>query len=419
MNRFDDIFPEKVKEAFYSYNAGHLADEGWKLFVKNRRKKRGIILLIPFWARAASVLILLSAGSAFLYWTFYQQKGTGTVVVHTDSTEMKEARQETARETAAGGLKEPGQHAPVPKSAKPVTAVLAHVEKVPEATAGIRPEEKTTRQPDTDRYADRFIPEPVDRKFVVLSVKEKKKPAVLVPLKAEEGNRSLPEVDVSSYQKTSLMAGLSGMMAGVEDRIASTPGVSMGFYLEHRLNRSVAIRPGLALARHDYSLSDRYVGDRLLESSHDMSNMAGTIDSYDSHLEMLTMEVPVNLVFTLLERGEKRFFVSAGASTVFYLDQRFSGNYLSVTTRENLNTYTGEITYETSYNTVYAESDHPAFSHVDLFGLTNLSAGYAFPVGKTSRMLLEPWVQLPVTDITSLHLRMRYGGLSLKVQFGK
>ncbi|HDR88231.1 MAG TPA: hypothetical protein ENN63_01200 [Bacteroidetes bacterium] len=418
MNRFDDIFLKKVKEAFDSYDAGHLADEGWKRFVKNRRKKRGLTLLIPFRAKAASVLILLFAGSAVLYLTFQRQKETGPVAVRTDTVDMKETGKKTTRETIAGDRKVPAQTATFAEEAKSTAAVRTDMEKASETTAGTRPREKAARRPDTDRYAYRFVPAPAKRKGGILSVADRKPEALDVP-ETEERMMFLPEADAGSSGKTSFMAGVSGLMASVEDMVASAPGVAVGFYMEHRLNRSVAIRPGLALARHNYSLGDRYVGDRLVESSHDMSNLAGTIDTYDSHMEMLTMEVPVNLLFTLLERGGKRFFVSAGASTVFYLDQRFSGSYLSVTTRENLNTYTGEITYDTSYRTVSAESDHPAFSHVDLFGLTNFSAGYAFPMGKNSFMLVEPWVQLPVTDLTSLHLRMRYGGLSVKVQFGK
>jgi len=418
MNRFDDIFREKVKEAFESYDAGHLADEGWKSFVKEQKTKRRVALPVPFWSRAASVLILLSAGSVFLYLMFHQQKGTGPVAVLTDSVEMTETGQEPAGETIADYRKVPAQTASFPEKEQTATAVRTVVEKDSGTKAETRPGEMAIRRPDTDRYADRMVPVPADRKGVILSVTERK-PVALVPTEKKEKKIFLPEADAGSYRKTSILAGLSGLMAGVEDRVASNPGVALGFYLEHRLTRSVALRPGLALTRHDYRLEDKYVGELLMAASRDLTNLAGTIDSYENHMEMLTMEVPVNLVFTVLERNRKSFFLSAGVSTVFYLNQQFCGKYLNVSTRENLNTYTGEITYETTYNTVYAESDHPAFSHVDLFALTNLSAGYAFPFGKNSRVLIEPYVQLPLSDLTSLHLHMRYVGMSVKVQFGR
>jgi hypothetical protein len=41
------------------------------------------------------------------------------------------------------------------------------------------------------------------------------------------------------------------------------------------------------------------------------------------------------------------------------------------------------------------------------------------PFGKSSRLLIEPYVQLPVNTLTSLNLRIRYGGLAFKIRFGK
>ena len=66
MRRFDDILKQRIKEAFSSYDAGHLAEEGWDAFVRKGRKKRtGII--IPLWARAASVAVLIGGAGYLLY----------------------------------------------------------------------------------------------------------------------------------------------------------------------------------------------------------------------------------------------------------------------------------------------------------------------------------------------------------------
>ena len=61
MKQFDDIFRENVKKAFSNYNADHLADEGWNSFV-GRKQKRRRATLIPFWARAASIVVLIGLG---------------------------------------------------------------------------------------------------------------------------------------------------------------------------------------------------------------------------------------------------------------------------------------------------------------------------------------------------------------------
>jgi hypothetical protein len=67
--------------------------------------------------------------------------------------------------------------------------------------------------------------------------------------------------------------------------------------------------------------------------------------------------------------------------------------------------------------TVRIEGEQDSFNRVDFLGLANFSAGYSLPFGKTSHLLFEPFVQLPIKDLTSMNLRIRYGGLSMKIQF--
>ena len=147
--------------------------------------------------------------------------------------------------------------------------------------------------------------------------------------------------------------------------------------------------------------------------------MTGYGDSYKNQLDILTMEVPVNLVYTILERGKSSLFVSAGVSTMIYLDQNFSSSYTNVLREQKYEVATGDVYYETISQDVIVESDEKAFSHVDYFGLTNLSAGYSLPLRKGGNLLIEPFLQLPVSDLTSFNVRIRYGGLSLKFRFGQ
>jgi hypothetical protein len=120
----------------------------------------------------------------------------------------------------------------------------------------------------------------------------------------------------------------------------------------------------------------------------------------------------------VLEKGRSSLFVSAGASTLVYLNQQFSGDYVGLFTQKSYDAVTGAVVETTVPQTVNVKSEENAFSHVDYFGLANLSAGYSMPVGK-SNMLIEPFIQLPVSDLTSLDLKIKYGGLSVKYRFGR
>ena len=104
---------------------------------------------------------------------------------------------------------------------------------------------------------------------------------------------------------------------------------------------------------------------------------------------------------------------------MFYISQQFTADLVNEYAKVSYNSASGTYSTETHYSTVEVEKDYGAFSRTDFMGLANLSAGYSFPYGKTGTMLIEPFVQLPVSDLTSLNLRVRYGGVSMKLRFGK
>jgi hypothetical protein len=223
-------------------------------------------------------------------------------------------------------------------------------------------------------------------------------------------------------KKIAFTAGLSGMIAKVKDMISNSPGVSFGLYAEQRLTDNISIRPGLALAKHTYALQDIPSGDRDMFSditAPALDGLMSSVESFDTYLDFMAMEIPINFLFKIHERRNKSLFVSAGASTMVYLSQSYSGTLNSVYTREVTNQTTGETYNETNRSIYKVESEYEAFSRMDLFGLANLSAGYSFPFSKHTNMVIEPFVQLPISKITSNNMRMGFGGVSIKIQLNR
>jgi len=99
-----------------------------------------------------------------------------------------------------------------------------------------------------------------------------------------------------------------------------------------------------------------------------------------------------------------------------YLNQSYTNLYSNIYRGEVYNSETNEVFQTTLYTTDKLNSHYGMFNHADLFGLANLAMGYSFPIGKNS-MLIEPFVQIPLGEITSIDLRMGFGGVSLKYIF--
>jgi hypothetical protein len=232
-----------------------------------------------------------------------------------------------------------------------------------------------------------------------------------------EASEESPDPEKSS-RGMRFMAGLSGSMARAGEESSPASGMSMGFYLSQKITKRLSVRPGLALAMQSFGLEN---GGRPAGISYNIPLYDGTNGipySYEGRLSMMAVELPLNLVVTLFERKRSGLFVSAGTSSLFYISQQLEADVVNSYTKMELNTSTGQYTTATMFSRVEVEKEYDSFSRADFFGLANLSAGYSFPYSKTGIMLVEPFVQLPVDDLTSLNLRIRYAGVSMKLQFG-
>lgn len=422
MKRFDDKFTDQVKQAFGSYNADHQVDAGWKSFQQKKAKSNRFVIILPLWAKAASIIIIVSIGS-FVTYTLTQKSHEELVAESNEKVQIVDEKkldtgslpyqkEEIAVTSVPKEKREPLKpkrsiseqpKAPiisqlkdsiliVPTSYNDTTAVLAEVITATHQTV-------SSDSLQLKSYADSISPP---------------KATIQKQLLAE--NIIIPE-DEKKDRGLSLSAGLSGMIAQVESMLSSAPGVSVGLYAQQQLTDRIAVRPGLALAKHTYSL------ENLSSSSMDyiapvLNGMEGEVVSAENHLDIVAMEIPVNFVFDIVKKRHKSLFVTAGASTLIYLNQHFTGSYLNSYSDQVYNGETGEWDMATNYTRVNIDNKYGAFSRTDFFGLANISAGYLFPLGKNS-MLIEPFIQIPVRDITSSDLKISFGGISFKYQINR
>ncbi|MCU0456318.1 MAG: hypothetical protein MUE74_08455 [Bacteroidales bacterium] len=413
MKEFDDIFRENVEKAFGGYDADHLADKGWDSLMQKKNARRGLFIVLPLWTKAASLAILLGLGGYFIYSWLNRQPASETTVAASSpvkdesetslpvvSTEKISTLPHGSKETHTGTQKSMS-------SVKPALEIYAVASDT--ATREITGDQA---EPVLAQVADNRITEPSDT--VTLPLEEE----VRVPVE-----EILPEPEELKSGKrsgrTSIMAGFSGLLASSGESSSVAPGVSVGFYLDQKITRRISFRPGLALSRQSIGLENDGALPASAYSMQLSDGTSGQVDSYSGQLDMLAFEVPLNLVFRIYEKGRSGIYVSGGASSMIYLSQQMKAGFVNEYTKTSINAMSGEAMSETRYSTVEVENNYGAFSRVDMFRLVNLSAGYQFGSGKSGTMIIEPFVQLPVSDLTSLDLKVRYAGISLKMLFGK
>lgn len=426
MNLFDDIFRANVEKAFSSYNADHLAEEGWNSFAAGKKIRRRRTAWIPLWARAASVMLIIGLGIFIAYKVSTRPtarevlSGSGSSAMKTTEPADAEKIRKTPASAAVTVSEATNSQAKTEKrtAGKPRT----HEQKDPPAEPLLT---VTEPLPLPEISLSRFLnPDDSPPHYTLAKYEsyDKKTPESLVSVVRSSEASGIEEKSSSGEKRHGmriLMAGVSGVLAQSAGTASPSSGLSVGFYLDQKLSGKISLRPGLALAMQSFGIKNVSSQGRF---NYDMPLNDGTKGiphSSNGHLSMTAMEVPLNIVFRISGRERSGFYLSAGASTMIYLSQQFRAGFVNEYTKSEVNSTTGESFTETRYATVEVENDYGAFSRTDVFGLANLSAGYSFAYGKAGTMLIEPFLQLPVSDLTSLNLRVRYGGISMKLRFGR
>lgn len=416
MKQFDEEFSRKAKKAFESYDADHLAGDGWNAFTEKYGRKRSRVLWMPLWGKAASIIILVTAGVLLLNRTDQRKENEPADMIAQQGPGEKKDTVIIKEDISATipAIKIPRQTAGVTVS-KTANSLQSGRENggeqagniVAVAVVSLESELVNTARSDTG---------------VLLAANPREKRLTddadaslnLEPVKALKDYFDLPR----ERMKTSVMTGFSGMMASIDNSRSTSQGMSIGFYVERQLSRRISIRPGLAMAKHSYGIESTPGGSVAFDyAAPELNGMSGTTTSFEADMEVISMEVPVNFVFSLVKRGESDFYITTGASTVFYLSQHLSGNFNNTYSKANVNSTTGQTTYNSMTTTVKVESKQELLNRVDFLGLANFSAGYSMPFGRGTHVSFEPFVQLPIKDLTSMNLRIRYGGLSMRVKF--
>jgi hypothetical protein len=417
MKLFDDIFRENVDKAFSDYNADHLAGDGWNSFVASKKKSRRLkALIIPLWAKAASIALFVGAGALTSY-----------LFINRNNHDVSLAGSET----------EPVKEMTAPlNTVSPTSAPTVIAEKITSAgdnkkarSLANRKPETSSEQPSTEEQptptiaiapsdsailpvvAENRIREPEDTTSITFK-------EALQEIQNGEALETTAKAEKGRYSRPKFITGMSGVMAHVKDASSSAPGVSVGFWIEQKITERISFRPGVALAVNSLGVDNESGISQLNYQVPLLDGNSGTLDSYNGELRMIAMELPLNIVFRVFERKRSGIYLSAGASTMVYFNQKFTGDFINEYTQEQFNASSGLMEYEKRSSTVTVDNSYSALNHTDYFGLANFSAAWSLPYGKTTTLLIEPFMQLPLSDLTALNLRVRYGGISMKVRFG-
>ncbi|MDZ7634798.1 MAG: hypothetical protein U5L72_10430 [Bacteroidales bacterium] len=308
MKQFDEEFGRKAKEAFDNFNAEHLAEEGWNSYTRKYGKRPTRPFIIPLWARVASVAAILtlvvlltnrithtSADEPGNQLAQENRSGLTDHAINKEDTAVASpgiADTGSVAEVAAGETTVTADSGPVIEAAAGETTVIASSGKASKTiTSKVGQSNQTGREKPGGQINDAAGPvlaEAVKAEKSQLTGADEAGGSHLTEAdKAGESllaeNSMAPEMKLSENpaeirltdatdtglklkpkeaaedffdlprerMATTILTGLSGMMASIDNTTSASQGVSIGFYVEQQLTRRISVRPGLAMAKHN------------------------------------------------------------------------------------------------------------------------------------------------------------------------
>lgn len=409
MKPFDEFFADRVREVFdiYTEIPDPMAWEAMKGRIERSRRQR-VIALLPLLSRAAAILIF--AGILGLLFTN---------VFFTDSSEQLAVE---APPAPLPGISDPGSTmlmtpeaaVSMPRSAatlKPTTdAVLL-------AQAGLSPQGQMAAAvaiPSTglSTTAGTSV---VDEKTMEAGPFTGIVDAVVFEPSYENYLISRSATDDGRSFRWGLTAG--SMMTYAEQQVASGMGFSGGLVTEWKALPRIKLSSGMLLAYQQFEVERmplRMISNQEIIAGLDYN---GANAFGDHEYEFLALDIPLNVQFNLGETRRSQLYVSAGVSSLFYLQQKVSGYSSAFVTGQTYNPSTGEYQPFSQYSEVYLDDTYDILARFDIARLLNLSFGYVIK-GDNHSTVIEPFIKYPLGTISTRELKMGMGGVTVIYRFG-
>lgn len=434
---FDKKLAERIVQVFDKYEDGS-ADQGWEqLRLKYQAPQRRSSVV--YWLGSAAAILLLIAG----VWLFYpnnekiqlaskEQPKETVLPQENDPSEPGEEDLNKADEPAAVSKKREENALYVARSVEKNNELNLPAEEQPVSVSLTMSSAKDTltaiASEQVPVIASADIPEQIREQAPAVSG-EVRRPQVNVvaesydelqqakrELLAKEGSNN-KEKSKDSKLSFSLYAGSYVSYAeGSKSRVNTGVGISSELGLTSKLKLTTGISIAQNSLRYDSRIPEQAAASFLSSTMSTSQNLmvAGpdakvsainySIHGYDASL--MGLDVPVNLKYTFFEKKDQ-LYVVAGLSSNFFFDETY--------------------TYDYGYNSIHGssvesfpnEKTTTNTSSFDFARMLNLSVGYGYPVGKQSKLSLEPFLKYPLGGLGSQDIRFSSAGLNLKWNFNK
>ena len=408
MRPVDDMKPSEdeiiahIKDSLYSYEEAYVPG-AWQHFNKREEHKPGILLWIGRLSSAAALLIV----GSLLFW--YADKTPDSEPVKTVASESRDAITAT-----------PGNSANVVEDIAIAENKLVSGEKkgVTYAYTAV-----ITEKPVNVALADETV------EVAHIPVKSEVESLIAQAVLPVEENRvegvdsrsSFEEFLKSESKNTANVTGKENVEKGnkwalgvvVSPSIGSTNKLNMGYGLSmgYALSDKVSLNSGIS---YNELAASRNIDQVAAPAS---TAIAGESKSLESIEQRVTgIDIPLDIRYNL----GKNVYANVGVSAFAVIDQNRNNTYLQekVVDRSSFASPTStEFKNQILSEKVTEDAPESEIDHNKYIGFYNFSFGYKQKVAKDESISIEPFMKVPMKEITKDNLRLMGTGIKLRFDF--
>jgi len=413
---FDKIFVNRVNDVFKNHEEEYNPSDWQKLQSRMNKPKRGLVVIWPHIAKAASVVLFL--GVAVFTANKYEYNNTsnnleGKVVpkrieesgMHVANSKTDSVnREKSFSETYANAYKK-NNHNTVENK------IVESAEKL-EGNEVVLISENDFNTFGNERFGN--VKEELLKHHVEIYQMDSVQSNSNKPILKEYDEFIIAENSKKNNRRFDFGVELASVsnysMEGSSDGVNFGGGVAAAY----NITKKISITTGAVIAKQ----SVNYVGESQNEAAFDELNMAfqgnsarvKNMTSSNSEVSFIAIDVPLNVRFK-----HKRISFTTGLSSLFYVQEKYSYSYNAVV-RNSVYNYETKNYDAVTTNTSISNEESKSFNHFDFARLLNLSIGYDIPLAK-GNLVVEPYLKYPLGSISSKEISMGSGGFALRYNF--
>ncbi len=441
MNTFYEIFVNKVKELFDNHEEAYQPADWDKLQSKMGKKRSGLIILLPYIAKAAIIIIFLGLSVFILnnYENDIQYLETAQYYKTDNQPHLQAKQKRNLIKDNHKSLNNSNNQFKKYKNNRSSSHIVVNnkattnknIENVDKEhimlrNQSVEPIDKHQRYNDFRLQSEYNLP---NIEQIRTSRLHPQKP-ILKEIGKDEKTDENKQKRLGFGLEIASLSSYSDM--GVDNDVNIGAGISASY----KLSKNFSLSTGMLIAKQSLAGSVNYGRDnssnnlRQEQLALSKNNVAkdvidnksvygfqnlknvSNVSLTEQKREFLTLDIPLNVVYKY-----KKISFTTGVSSLLHLKENQDYKYQMLVNNSVYNSKTQQYDNYSNTTTVNTK-EYIATNHFDFAQLLNFSVGYGIEMRKGS-IIVEPYIKVPIGTLSSQDIFMGAGGVVLRYNFFK